>query len=240
MTSKHPLIVSYFTPRTPYEDHARRLKASADRLGLETLIEPRPARASWVENCAQKALFIRDVLERVDEPILWVDADACLRRPVRELVGCRADFAAIKRAGWSFGGGQIYFAATIPARRLVDRWCRYCSDYPHVWDQVSLGYAWWDMALEGGLSTLWLKETLAWKDRERETGKDGLRRRLKRLIANPAIIHMQESRSSKNRQAQHAEFRSADLPRWWKEAARQDRPFPLTADQRRSLGLTDR
>lgn len=76
-----PLLVSYHTPDEYYSSLARKLAASARKLDLDILIESRPAHEHWVENCAQKALFVRDIWHRVDCPICWVDADAEVLRP---------------------------------------------------------------------------------------------------------------------------------------------------------------
>ena len=152
----YPLIVSYYTPRTAYEEHARELKKSAERLRLRARIEPRETRGGWLENCAQKAFFIADIRREVREPVLWVDADATLRRPVHEVADCSADFAIVKRNGWNLFAGQIYFGTGPGVDRLVDTWCDYCHDFPHIVDQLLLGYAWWDTMLAGGVSTLWL------------------------------------------------------------------------------------
>jgi hypothetical protein len=236
----HPLIVSYYTPGTAYEDHAMILKASADRQGLDSLIEPRERKSSWVENCAQKALFVRDVRRATDRPIMWVDADARILRRLKELEAREVDFAVVKRDGWCFFGGQIYFGASDAALELIERWCSYCETRPHIWDQVTLGYAWWDMAVENRpLSTLWLPDRFAWKEQVRPGKKDGVRRRIKRLLANPAILHLQESRMSREAQSnpQRSEYTSYLLPDWWRAAARCDSPFPISEGQLHELGL---
>jgi hypothetical protein len=225
--------VSYYTPNTPYEKHAKALAASARRLGIDSRIEPRPAKATWVENCAQKSLFIQDMRRKTDRGILWVDADAIIRRPLTELVDCRADVAAVKRSGWAFSGGQIYFGTGPNAEALIDLWCRYCRDFPHIWDQVSLGYAWWDMAIENKISVEWLPETIFEK-----VEQNGLRRLLQRAFSRTAILHKQESRRSKRTQQRHLiEFKGDHLPEWWRSAAIENLPFAIASEFLSELGL---
>jgi hypothetical protein len=229
----HPLIVSYYTPNTPYEGHARELAASARRLGLDARIESRPAKASWVENCAQKSLFIQEMRRATDRSILWVDADAVIRRPLTELVNCHADMAAVKRQGWDFSGGQIYFGTGPGAEALIDLWCRYCRDFPHVWDQVSLGYAWWDMALENRISVEWLPETILAKVKQRPISA-----RMQMAFSRAAILHKQESRSSKKvRHRRDEEFPGDLLPEWWRAAAIKNLPFAIGPELLPDLGL---
>ncbi len=231
----HPLVISYYTPGTNYEDRASELSRSLDRLGLAHRIEPRAAKPSWVENCAQKALFIQEVRSVVRCPVLWLDADAVLRRPLHELTHASCDLAVVKRNGWDIHGGQIYFGVGPIADRLVDAWTRYCSSHPHIWDQVSLGYAWWDVSLETSVDALWLNDRLIEKISRNVVG-----RAIQKIMSPAAISHKQESRRSKSMQgkSQRAEFKSSDLPVWWRDAARIGKPFSLTPAQRVSLGLT--
>lgn len=230
----HPLIVSYYTPGTAYEDHASALKASVDRLGLDSRIEPRAPKASWVENCAQKALFVRDMRQQDERPILWIDADAILRRPVTELERFSGDFAVVKRGGWSFYGGQVYFGSGPNAEDLIERWCRYCTDYPNIWDQVSLGYAWWDLSLETDLQTLWLEPGLFAKSK-----RNWLARYAQGVLSKAAVVHKQESRRSKagQRAPRESEFSNDHLPAWWRQAATLDKPFVLDEAGKQELGL---
>jgi hypothetical protein len=232
-----PVFVSYFTPDTPYELRARRLVKSLSRHGLDFIVEPRPARSSWVENCAQKALFVRDIWHRVERPVCWVDADAVLLRRPLELDGLSEDFAVVKRDGWSFYGGQIYFGKSEAARALIDRWCAYCQHCPSIWDQVSLGYAWWDMELEKGINAGWLDEGLFVKAQDNFFKTQFLKWR-----TGAAFLHHQQSRRGRRAKApDHSqpqrEFKSTDLPPWWCAACAAGAPFPLSASQIAELGL---
>jgi hypothetical protein len=231
---QHPLIVSYYTPGTAYETHAMALRGDVDRLGLSARIEPREARGSWLENCAQKAGFIREMHQQEQRPLLWLDADARLHRPLRELQGISADFAAVRRRGWEFSGGQIYFGAGPAATRLLDIWCDFCQRFPQIWDQVSLGYAWWEVSVQEGLNTHWLDESLYTRVAKRPAA-----RLLQRAFLRAPILHQQESRRSKAKQGvpSRPEFGMDNVPQWWRAAAKQQAPFPLDEAQRRAIGL---
>lgn len=232
----HPLIVSYYTPNSAYEVHARTLLEDTKRLGLEARIEPRPARTSWLENCAQKAEFIFQMHEQEQRPLLWIDADARLLRPLDMLRGEGIDFAAVILNGWEFMGGQIYFGTSPVAAQLLQRWRDYCLAFPHIWDQVSLGYAWWDVSLETNFSTLILPKRVM-KKAPRTVGQW-----LKQALppSRPCIFHQQESRRSKATQeaSKQAEFGMDHIPLWWRKAViNGGGPFPLTPLQRQELGL---
>jgi len=230
----HPLIVSYYTPGTAYETHAMALARDASRLGLPARIEPLPARGSWVENCAQKAGFIRKLHRELQRPLLWLDADARLRRRLTPLADISADLAVARRQGWEFYTGQIYFGAGPVAGRLLDIWCDYCIRFPQIWDQVSLGYAWWELSLQQEVRTLWLDDRVYTKRARRSA-----MRLLQNLFRRAPILQQQESRRSKAVQGLpgRPEFGMDDVPLWWREAAAREAPFPLNATQRRALGL---
>lgn len=230
--SKHPLVISYFTEKTLYEDHATRLKESLDRLGLRYHIEGRPDRGSWIENCSRKASFIRECRAKFAEPVLWLDADAILLRPIHELKSCAADFAAVRRDGWSFMGGQIFFNIGPGADLLLNNWCEYCHKFPHVWDQVSLGYAWWDTALQSSLVVQWLDETIYDK-----AYRSFPKKYLPRPFSKAAVRHSQASHKAKRHQPARPEFTTNDLPEWWRRAAAENRPFEIESFWRYELGL---
>lgn len=235
-----PIIVSYYTPGTHYEDHAKALAQSAKRLGLDVITGARSSKASWVENCGQKAAFLRDVWNEVQRPILWIDADARIIRRPTIVENLATDFAAIRIHDWLFHGGQIYFGKTDAASELLERWQFYCNNYPYVWDQVSLGYAWWDMAVDQRINATWLPaSTKIAKPRALSV------RRMagyfyKRFADRPFFLHYQESRRSKpkfDRESPRREFASRDIPQWWRDACRSNAPFKLSSSQRQELGI---
>jgi hypothetical protein len=234
MTTQHPIIISYYTPNSPYEVHAAALKKSVDALGLACLTEPRNSKGSWTANCAQKALFIRDCLHKLKAPVLWVDADARLLKPLTPVVGATADFAIVRRDGWSFYSGQAFFNYTPQSLRFIDHWCSYCTDFPHVWDQVSLGYAWWDQTLKGELTTTWLPESVFAKE-----SRFAPLRPLQKIFISASVLHKQESRRSADKisERRDLEFSNKMLPDWWRDAMMKLEPFALSSEQRKELGL---
>ncbi len=181
-----------------------------------------------------KAGFIREMHRQEQRPLLWLDADARLRRPLHELDGVTADLAVARQSGWSFYTGQIYFGAGPCAARLIDAWCDYCERFPLVWDQVSLGYAWWDLSLREKVGVVWLDEALFEK-----AARGAFGRLRQRLFRRAPIRQQQESRRSKLLQTDpaRAEFGTDDVPHWWREAAAREAPFGLTEPQRCELGI---
>jgi hypothetical protein len=66
-----------------------------------------------------------------------------------------------------------------------------------------------------------------------------LKRLCQRMTTKAAIIHKQESRQSKDKMLRPDKrvFRTRDIPGWWREAAKEERPFQLSDAQRSELGL---
>lgn len=154
-----PIVISYFTIGTPYEREVDGLRRSCRDLGLEHHIEGVASAGSWERNCAMKARFIREMADRFDRPVLWVDADAVIRQPPVLTAGAEMDFAVHKAHGWQFASGTVYFNRTPLARKVLDEWVALCDAQPEVWDQIHLDTAWERVAARHPLRTQWLPQT---------------------------------------------------------------------------------
>lgn len=77
-----PLIISFYTRKTAYEQEVKNLLISCETFELETAIEGIDSLGSWKDNVAVKPFYIRTALEKYKRPLLWVDADAVfLKKP---------------------------------------------------------------------------------------------------------------------------------------------------------------
>lgn len=156
-----PIVVSFYTVGTPYEEEVKGLQGSLARLGLEHAVTGLEPAGSWEANCAMKARFIRDQADLFDRPVLWVDADAVVRQPPLLVSGGEMDFAVQKARGWQFNSATAYFNRTPLARKLLDRWVELCEARPEIWDQIHLDAAWESVAAREPLRTCWLPQTYA-------------------------------------------------------------------------------
>lgn len=78
-----PLVISFYTRGTPYEDEARKLIASCQQWEIEAEIDGVSSRGSWESNCGMKAEFILSKLKKHRRDVFWVDADAVfLQKPL--------------------------------------------------------------------------------------------------------------------------------------------------------------
>lgn len=184
-----PVVVSYYTVGTGYEQEAAGLRACCDDLGLACDIRGVASRGSWEANCAMKAAFVRDRWLEHGDGVVWVDADARLARAPELLRARGFDFAVHRCSGWQFASGTVCFWRTAGAGALLDAWVARCEEDPWRWDQVSLDLAWEDTVRSGTLRTLWLPQAYTKifdRGSEDPTGAD------------PVIVHHQASRRLKS------------------------------------------
>lgn len=72
------LIASFYTAL--YRETIQSLIESIDRLQLARHIECKDSRGDWFSNTWIKPHFLRDVLNTTQGPVVWVDADAIIKR----------------------------------------------------------------------------------------------------------------------------------------------------------------
>lgn len=133
-----PLVISFYTAGTPYEQEIETLIESCQRFNLETHIEGLDPVGSWVENCAMKGPFVLDCLQRFARPVLWLDADAEVVRYPALFDNADFDVAAYRNREGELLSGTAYFAASDEAIALAARWAERCQQDPHTWDQKHL------------------------------------------------------------------------------------------------------
>ena len=129
------IIVSFYTTGTGYEIEVKKLRDSLVKLGLRHDIRGIRSRGSWLRNCAHKSTFILEMLKEHDEPILWVDADAVVRKPPSLLLEADCDIAFCWHKNTSLLGGTLYFGNTELAKEVLKDWEAACKKHPDSVDQ---------------------------------------------------------------------------------------------------------
>lgn len=137
------LVVSYYTKRTAYADHAKRLSESALEYRIPTLIEAVPNMKSWYKNTHYKPEFILQALkENGDLNIVWVDVDAVFHAYPELFEVITKDFACHFR-NWRHNphellSGTLFFRNNRRARDLLREWSLMNRKNPRKWDQKNL------------------------------------------------------------------------------------------------------
>lgn len=130
------LLVSYYTAGTGYQREAEGLHDSCERHGVEHRIKEVPNLGSWMKNTQYKPTFLLEVLEELQKPILWVDADARVQQPFEiPFAEDDYDFAAHWRAGKELLSGTLWFNYTEPAIMLLRLWKERCGHGRQTLDQ---------------------------------------------------------------------------------------------------------
>ena len=139
--SQIPLVVSYYTKGTPYEEEVRHLKASCEQFKIEYHIEGILDRGSWEENCAVKPYFMKDKMRQLQGPLLWVDADAVFIQPMQFEEFMFTDLGLLKYQNeedlrFSVNAATIYVNATEGGCKALDLWCSYTDSIKHAKEKI--------------------------------------------------------------------------------------------------------
>lgn len=133
-------VVAYHTNDDFYSNEARRMCASAARLGIDVKTTVVPSQGDWVKNTSFKSAYLQSEREAVRGPMLYVDVDAVFHRsPLAYLAELDCDVAAYYDLGDGHLVSATLFLQDTPAvKQLLAEWHRQCQARPDVWDQQVL------------------------------------------------------------------------------------------------------
>lgn len=126
-------VVSYYTDN--YKHVATSLIRSCQRLRIPYTIKRIKNKGSWEHNCNYKPVFLLQMLKT--EPIVWVDADARVVRPIEGILESRGDICAYHLDNY-IQTGTMLIRPTDNARRILRTWQQQCASNPLEWDQRNL------------------------------------------------------------------------------------------------------
>lgn len=144
-----PIVVSYYTKNTPYEEEVQGLIESCHTFGIEYCIEGIEDRGNWEENCAIKPYFIKEKLLELKRPLLWVDADAVFLQKMQFEEFMFFDLSIFKEEKkdprFCVRSGTVYINATEKGIQAAESWCNFSEKVQKLdqktqsfQDQVSL------------------------------------------------------------------------------------------------------
>jgi hypothetical protein len=155
-SSDSPVVASCASTGTGYEELSVRLQASCEAPGFQHQITPLRPQRPWEADCAAQVCL--HAWHALGKSILWVDADTIVRPRPELSSGSLCDFAIRMWQGRRVAGGAVYFAHTLLARMLLERWVSRCRREPRVRDRVHLVRAWEEMMASHPLHTQWLPQ----------------------------------------------------------------------------------
>ncbi len=145
-----PLVVSFYTSNTPYEQEVQGLFNSCRKWNIEHQIDAIASTGSWELNCAFKPLFLLQKMEKLQRPLLWVDADAVFQKPIFWQEEFGWDLAVKVYEGAEdhpskIVSSAVFINSTEGGRKILRLWTDMCfsmlqdpSRSEEVWDQDAL------------------------------------------------------------------------------------------------------
>ena len=129
------LLISFYSDidgRKYYSDHASRLKEECNTLGIPNNIRWKESLGSYQLNCLSKPQYILDMMEQMKQPLLWMDIDSLLHKPLDifdqfdESVDMVVATANGKLSGMK--ASPLYFGNTDKAKEFVKAWIQTTKD----------------------------------------------------------------------------------------------------------------
>lgn len=133
-------VVAFHTDDELYRNEAKRLCASAKRLGIEVKTTVVSSQGDWVKNTSFKSNYLQNEREVVRGPMLYVDVDAVFHRsPLAYLAQLDCDIAVYYHSGDNhLVSATLFFQDTAAVKELLAEWSAQCRARPDVWDQEVL------------------------------------------------------------------------------------------------------
>ena len=129
------LLISFYSDiedKTYYSDHASRLKEECNTLGILNNIRWKESLGSYQLNCLSKPQFILDMLERFKQPLLWMDVDSQLHKPldIFDQFDESVDMVVATANGMLSGmkASPLYFRNTDKAKEFINAWITTTKD----------------------------------------------------------------------------------------------------------------
>ena len=124
------IVISYYSDvggRDYYTRSAHRLRVCLDALGIPHDIRHRPSLGSYRANCLAKPGYILERLEQFRAPLVWLDIDSIVYRPLGafdELARSGVDVGVASATGdpLDLQSSPLFFGDTAGARELLAAW----------------------------------------------------------------------------------------------------------------------
>jgi len=129
------ILISFYSDiegRSYYSDNATRLKQECEFFNIPYDIQEKESLGSYQLNCLSKPQYILDKLEELNRPILWMDIDSKLHKPI-DIFDNFEDSAdmVISTSNFNLSGikaSPLYFSNTPKAKEFITSWINTTKD----------------------------------------------------------------------------------------------------------------
>ncbi|MGE4357515.1 MAG: hypothetical protein AB7E08_03040 [Candidatus Omnitrophota bacterium] len=134
------IVIAYYTPR--YKQEAEELEKTLKEFNLDYEIKAIEDKGGWDRNTHYKPMIIREALEKYRKPVLYVDADARIKKYpalIDEIAG-KYDIAYHCYGGWRVASGTLLFDYNQRVIDFIKEWEAECQkeESLSIWEQKIL------------------------------------------------------------------------------------------------------
>lgn len=119
-----PLIISGYTKNSHlgsyYKRAIARLQKSLLKFDLPHIIFPMIDPKNWIDGCSFKPSLIYYMLDKINHPVLWIDADGEILQEPTLFNNPKFDLGLVKVGGGHWLSGTLYVG--LGAKTLIDDW----------------------------------------------------------------------------------------------------------------------
>ena len=125
-------FLSFYSDRNGtdyYTQCADKLKSRFDELGASYHIEELASKENYMLNCLMKPKFILDSMEKLDEPLIWVDIDCRINKLPNEFDSIETDIGIVIREHdmKTPHSALIFFNNTEKSKEFLREWIELCE-----------------------------------------------------------------------------------------------------------------
>lgn len=133
------IVIAYYTRKTGYEEEAKKLVASLEKFNLPYDIEAIDNLGNWQRNTHYKATFLRKMLDKRKEDLVYLDADAIVRKYPALFDDMDADLAVHIRENIEPLSGTLYLTNNEAIRPFIDDLIVENKRNPEMHDEMIFG-----------------------------------------------------------------------------------------------------
>lgn len=131
-------VFGFYTDDPVYEKHAKMLKASASKFGIDVELY-KILQDEWQTIIAYKTKFIAEMRRKLSGPILYIDVDALILEDIRPyFLNIKKDIAVHYLDDSNLMSGTIFLNDTPNTHTLINEWEKCQEENPNIWDQIIL------------------------------------------------------------------------------------------------------